>query len=795
MSRKILMLTLAMALFGLVLNGQAQEGSATALDLADAVIVASPWEIVHVKAADMLQTEVLRLTGVKLEVSREMPKNNVPAIVLGTVDSFPIGTDMIPKQLTVPTKAEGYGIAVCTKRKAPTVFLVGRDNRGALFAAGRLIRLLELKPDSVMLASDVQISTAPKYPMRGHQIGYRNTANSYDAWDVATYEQYLRDMAIFGNNAIELIPDIDPEKVDGPVMKRTVWEMTSDLSKMIGTYGLDVWLWVALDEDIAEPGKEEEALAARRALFRSCKYVDEVMVPGGDPGHTAPELLMPFLEKMAALLKERHPDAGLWVSNQGFEHEQNDFFFKYLAEHDMSWLGGVVYGPWTKMSIEEVRARTPKNIKIRRYPDITHTLRCQYTMPMWDQAFAHTLGREPICPRPKQMTHIHNLFAPTSVGFVSYSDGMHDDFNKAAWDMVGWDPDMPVQQIVREYGDAFFGDEHADAVAEGLLMLEQNWVGPLAGNKQIAKTLKHWQGIAEACGDAIESNWRLQLYVFRAHYDAYVQQKLEAEMGYETAAYAALKTAPTAGVAQAIDAAKKALAQADTIPAAPELRKKLEDMGMQLFKTIGFQLSIEPPYLAKGSSRGAVLDYLDASLNDRGWLESQFAEILAMTDKAKQLKQIDTIVNWEDPGPGGFYDNLGVEGKQPHLVYQKTWAEDPGRVESPKEGQRDSDTDKQSWQICAETLYGTPLIMRYEGLDPKAQYVVRATYAGRYRAVMRLVADGKYEVHGAEPQPKPTWPKEYAVPKAATKDGSLELKWELVDRRGCQVAEVWLMKK
>jgi hypothetical protein len=50
--------------------------------------------------------------------------------------------------------------------------------------------------------------------------------------------------------------------------------------------------------------------------------------------------------------------------------------------------------------------------------------------------------------------------------------------------------------MLREYGKVFFADELADEVAEGLLMLEDNWRGPAAENDGIEKTLERWKGIA-----------------------------------------------------------------------------------------------------------------------------------------------------------------------------------------------------------------------------------------------------------------------------------------------------------
>ena len=37
--------------------------------------------------------------------------------------------------------------------------------------------------------------------MRGHQLGYRPKTNAYDAWSVPMWEQYIRELAIFGTNS------------------------------------------------------------------------------------------------------------------------------------------------------------------------------------------------------------------------------------------------------------------------------------------------------------------------------------------------------------------------------------------------------------------------------------------------------------------------------------------------------------------------------------------------------------------------------------------------------------------
>lgn len=158
------------------------------------------------------------------------------------------------------------------------------------------------------------------------------------------------------------------------------------------------------------------------------------------------------------------------------------------------------------------------------------------------------------------------------------------------------------------------------------------------------------------------------------------------------------------------------------------------------------------------------------------------------------MSDIDRIVNWEDPGPGGFYDNLGVEGKQPHLVRQKTWWDDPGYIHSPIEynAHKLDSTDRQSWMASIITRYETPLLVRYEGLDPSATYKIKVMYKGPFDPRMKLEAEG-YLIHGPRGNTGSS-PVAYSIPQAATRDGDLELKWQLTNTvRGPSVSELWLV--
>lgn len=792
---------LSFVLSTVVVIGCSTLATASTLDLSGAVIVGSG-DVLPSKTIIMLQEEIEERSAIQLRSTASIPTARQPLILIGTWEDFPGGAPTPPATLKVPQIEDGYAIWIDMKRpNAPRVCLVGNDGRGALFAVGRLLRKLILAPGKVELSSTMALARVPEYSIRGHQIGYRHTANTYDAWDVETYEQYIRDMILFGTNSVELILEGGRGYRDGPVLQEDQWDMNVKLTRMIKEYGIDIWLWEPLKVDIADSAVAEAGLRRRAGFYAECARIDHVMVPGGDPGHTDPKLLMPWLRQQADVLHNFFPDAGLWVSHQKFNHEQLDYFFNYLNQNQPEWLAGVVFGPGTSMSLEETRRRTPARYPIRRYPDITHNIRCQYPIPELDGILAQTLGREGINPRPAATSHIHNLLAKFSDGFVSYSDGAHDDLNKMVWSEFGWGGNADLDEILLDYGRVFFGDDLAADVALGLRMLEQNLNGLVRDNEGIDAALLQWQNIERQGGEKLKNNWRFQMYLFRATFDAYIRARHLVELGYEEQAMKALAQAGELGVEKAIENARAELAQPDRIRVFLDQRVLLEEIGVKLLRLIGFQMSIDEPFLARNPERGALLDKLDRPLNDRLWLQGELQKISATKDSATQLEMIDRILHWEDPGPGGFYDDLGNSTKQPHLVRTSTRWDDPGFVRGPQEAHFRSLNNysrgqvsplKWSWLDYAQ---GTPMMVRYKDLPADAKYRLRVTYHGRFAPVMTLTANGHHEIHGALAMPEPVWPVEFDIPHVLTRNGKLELRWDLVDRRGCQVAEVWLMRR
>jgi hypothetical protein len=785
-----------------IATAQAEPGT---LELSHAKVVTSPrLNKVEAKAVEMLVEEVEKRTRLRWPVLSTWPSEAGPVVVVAPIAEI---ASFVPEDVAglcakkPKPGREGYHLCVRAEGTTPVVLVAGVDARGVLYGVGRLLRNLRMERDRVYLPAHLQITSSPKYPLRGHQLGYRPKTNSYDAWTVPMWEQYLRDLAVFGANAIELIPPRSDDDADSPHFPLPPMQMMIRMSQLADAYGMDVWIWYpAMDRDYSDPGTVESALKEWGEVFRQLPRVDAVFVPGGDPGHTPPKILMQLLEKQTANLRRYHPKAQMWVSPQGFNQTWMEEFLDILNKERPAWLTGVVFGPQVRLPLPQLRARVPRQYPLRHYPDITHSRQCQYPVPDWDLAYALTEGREVINPRPHQQATIFRRLQKDTIGFITYSEGCNDDVNKVIWSALGWDPNADIATILREYSRYFISNRCADAFAQGLLALEHNWEGPLATNEGVYTTLQQFQDMERVATPYERLNWRFQQALYRAYYDAYLRSRLLYENTLEERAMERLRQAAEIGTLAAMAAAEAVLDQAVTHPVAQDWRARIFELAEALFQSIRMQLSVER-YQAIAVERGANLDSVDVPLNDRQWLKRRFAEIRQMPQEADRLQAIDAIVHWTDPGPGGFYDEPGNPTRRPHLVIGAGFEKDPGFYETVRTGFTTNLSGRIRWARHAESLYDAPLKLHYTHLDPDARYRVRIVYAGDSpRKKIRLVAGDGIQIHPLMEKPIPTCPLEFDIPPEATARGELTLTWQAEpglggNGRGCQVTEVWLIRK
>lgn len=774
-------------------------GAVRGAEFKSAVVVIDPAASpIEKKAAAVLSEEIERRTQLRLRIAHSLPSDG-GAIVIGTLANAkklaPTASAGMEKG-----KPEGFTVVTAGTASAPVAVVAGNDSRGVFFGTGYLLRQMKLERQHIELPAGLRLSTAPAVAVRGHQLGYRPKPNAYDAWNVAMWEQYIRELALFGTNTIELIPPISDDDGDSPHFPLPPAEMFVEMSRIAAEYDIDVSVWYpALEKDYADPKTVEKALAEWEETLKKLPRLDAVFVPGGDPGHTEPTVLLSMLEKQAARLRKTRPKLEFWVSPQGFDQKWMDTFYA-LLDRQPTWLTGVVYGPQVRAAGKAFRERVPKRYRVRFYPDITHNWRAEFAMPDWDPAYAVTEGREPINPRPVDQQTIFRYYRSANDGFVTYSEGCNDDVNKFIWSMLGWSPDRDIRDILRDFSRFFMGAHVEEGVAAGLMALEENWRGPLLSNGHVEVTLQQFQDIERQATPQLKLNWRFQQALYRAYYDAYVRSRLMTETRQEEQAMGELMRFETLGL-RAIDRAEAVLDEDQLTGVARARRARVYELAEALYQSIHMQLSV-PRYGAIGVERGANLDGIDFALNNRFWLKNQFAEIRKLESQKDRVDRVNAILHWTDPGPGGFYDDLGSPGQQPHLVRGRGFDQDPG-YEATSRGGMGRRTEefgwRYSWMTHAEALYDYPLQMKYTGLDRSARYKVRVVYAGDApKLPIRMVANG-VEIHPLQAKPAQVMPQEFTLPAQVTASGTLTLEWSGPsgmgsNGRAAEASEVWLIR-
>ncbi|MCA9012483.1 MAG: hypothetical protein KDB01_22185, partial [Planctomycetaceae bacterium] len=117
------------------------ESSAVAewIDLREAVIAAPQAGTIIDTAQRVLTEEIARRTGISLIAAQTPANGQNPCIQLCVADQAPAHLSSFVQGMNVPEQPASFSIAVNNSGSKPLIVLAGRDQRGVLYAVGRLL--------------------------------------------------------------------------------------------------------------------------------------------------------------------------------------------------------------------------------------------------------------------------------------------------------------------------------------------------------------------------------------------------------------------------------------------------------------------------------------------------------------------------------------------------------------------------------------------------------------------------------------------------------------------------------
>lgn len=665
------------------------------------------------KAAELFSEEIKLRTGDTPVLCTEREKAN---FVFETVEDI---------------DRDSYRIE-CTP-SAVTVYASGI--RGFIFGFGMFLRKLVPLCGVPVLCEDISGSYSPDKSIRGHQIGYRTTPNTYDAWSYEDYRRYYLDMMFFGTNTVEHIPYERGVSKRNRLMKYDEEEFLVKASEMADEYDLDVSLWHPNND-----GETVEFAAERRGkLYETVPRLDVVFPPGGDPGEYNADEFVLRCREISKALKKSHPEAQMWPSAQQ-PHSVPDWGEVFIGEMEKlpEEIDGIITGPNHAFDLETLRRRLPSRYPIRLYPDITHNVRCEYPVHFdrddWHFALTTGLSRECTNPRPREYRHIHRLTRRYVVGSVSYSEGITDDVNKMVWADMDYFPDCDLRTTLLDYSRLFFYGADPEKLADGIFALELNWQCDPAENPVIDTTLALFEGLLEEY-PFLSENWRFLQLLLRAKCDRVIRHRRLFELGLIKLAEKEIRNGN--------HGAARSILETDFDEEYKKQRGDITYLCQKLFELIGLQTDIEN-YCADNWERGAILETIDLPVTDRKWL---LGKLDAAEETADPVGYMNKIINRNKVRSDEYYFSVALNGLEECGVPQT------GEVYMNFQGDRPN-VNTGALPVCCFKIYDN-LTFRCKvgGLDYDGDYRLRITFASKKKpdsVAHRITANGTVIYEGAQ---------------------------------------------
>lgn len=566
----------------------------------------------EIKAAEIFAAEIEKRTGTKPQIKCGKP----------SVSFVLCGKERLPDKDCFEIELDDGEMKIF----AHTV-------RGLIFGMGKFLMKTVFEDGKIILISDIAGKHIPEKRIRGHQNAYRTKPNTYDAWSPERFRDYFIDLMLFGTNTTELLPPEYPEEKNSynSLMKWDMKEHMEKSSHYANELDMDVSVWYPNDEL-----DEDSSAIRRREVLSDAERIDIIFPPGGDPGDYPADQFVSRCVKTAREVRKVKPNVQMWPSAQmprgipGW----GDAFVQSINSSPKGVITGVIQGPNRAMEIDELRKRINPEFPIRFYPDITHNVRCEYSVQYpseaWHYSLAAVNGRESVNPRPTEFKRIHALKSPYTVGSVSYSEGVNDDVNKFVWGRLEWDKTESVKNILEDYSRLFFPGVPFKECAGAIIGLEYNWVGDPIENPNIEYTLSAFENILNDYPELYD-NWRFVMHLYRAEFDMLVKQRRSFELDLidEAAEYVFRNN---------LEKAEEIL-QTDFDEAYKALRNEINILGDRLFALVGMQTSVEK-HSAESWERGAVLDTADSPVSDRRRLIKKISEAKQTDDPCGYMKEV-----------------------------------------------------------------------------------------------------------------------------------------------------------
>jgi hypothetical protein len=515
-----------------------------------AIVVGTDAGPIAKRAAELLQSRVEGKTGTKLAIVRGQEAVQLPRSMTRIVIAEPGGQDgrtWMKSAGVKPPSAEELGAeGFFLQAAGHNLFVVAKEGRGLIYGVGKLLHTAKYGPSSMHSA----IPEGIEKPRMHDRVLYLaiHCDNFYEVQPAPAIYPIIEDAALWGTNAVSVWLDQSEynDPFDSSVNNtdvRRVWDKEKEVLLFAQNLGLKPGFVISANDiykNEAKPGilaqgsdswnkapladpMTERGLAAilrdKTNLFRDIAEggikLNSVLIGPYDTGGCWDEDCRPWImtflklaEKEAKVVHQYHPSARVLVMDWHCTDNEAEVITDYLNARKPSWLTGI----WKDDRHPMDRfSGVDRRYSVAGFLDVT-------MIGGWG-----TIGANPFPSRLQSI--FHDMVQAGISGYMAYSEGIFDDFNKALAAQLAWDPNKSLASLEDEYSNYYFSSVIASDYRQMVSMMEDSWSNPLGHQATQtfmesgtdATRLDDLTGQAGAkLSDSLRDSWRWQVFARRA---------------------------------------------------------------------------------------------------------------------------------------------------------------------------------------------------------------------------------------------------------------------------------------
>jgi hypothetical protein len=485
------------------------------------------------EAARLLQSRIQQKTGVRLDARRT-------GIVLALPDSPALAQAGLRAPAPGELGAEGFWIG----RQNGRLYLVAAQPRGFLYAAGTLLRTARYGPGSMTADPPLGLDK-PVMPVRMLYLAI-HCDNYYEMQPAEATIAIVEDLALWGIDGVSVWLEeakyndpFDPRADHADVRRK--WEKEKAVLAAAQRLGLETGYVLCANEvfrgqatpDIlahAPDGPFKMAMACpstkggRALVLRNKDHLFRELAEAGvrlsralifpyDTGGCNDDRCKPWIstflkltEDLAGVIHRHHPDTRVYITDWHCKDDEARMIADFYNQRRPAWLAGI----W-KDDRHPPDRFAAVDTEILNFVEITE-------IGAWG-----TMGANPFAVRLPKL--IAEMRRNRSQGFMAYSEGIYDDFNKALVARLGWNPESTGEAAARAYANWFFDAGMSEEFLRMIALMEASWTNPMGPWWEL-KFIQPGEAAAEAerlalsaaakLAPAARAHWRWQVFERRA---------------------------------------------------------------------------------------------------------------------------------------------------------------------------------------------------------------------------------------------------------------------------------------